>query len=278
MTRFPAAVNCSMAFTHLPLLERPAAARAAGWERVEFAWPFTTPTPDAVEVTSFDRALDDAGVELLSLNFYGGDLTAGDRGFLSWPDRREETIAAAALALEIGARHACRVHNTMYGNRRSEIPSAIQDAAAEEAYAAIASIADHLPSPPELLIEPISDVPSASLPDMPTTLAVIDRVAAATGVELGVLADSYHLAAPGHNLRVALRLAGPRLRHVQLADRPGRGAPGTGAVDFAAIFALLDEVGYTGPVALEFLGDEETAEVLAGMPDEVRDRLETHRP
>ena len=33
-------VNCSMLFTELPLLERPGAARAAGFDAVEFWWPF----------------------------------------------------------------------------------------------------------------------------------------------------------------------------------------------------------------------------------------------
>ena len=35
-------VNCSILFTELPLLKRPAAARAAGFEAVEFWWPFAS--------------------------------------------------------------------------------------------------------------------------------------------------------------------------------------------------------------------------------------------
>jgi len=33
-------VNCSILFTELPLLKRPAAARSAGFDAVEFWWPF----------------------------------------------------------------------------------------------------------------------------------------------------------------------------------------------------------------------------------------------
>ena len=36
-------VNCSILFTELPLLKRPAAARAAGFDAVEFWWPFADP-------------------------------------------------------------------------------------------------------------------------------------------------------------------------------------------------------------------------------------------
>ncbi|WP_238164494.1 hypothetical protein [Kribbella pittospori] len=63
------AVNCSILFTELPLLERPAAARAAGFAAVEFWWPFDTHLPGDAEVDAFERAIRDAGVQLVGLNF-----------------------------------------------------------------------------------------------------------------------------------------------------------------------------------------------------------------
>jgi hydroxypyruvate isomerase len=54
-------VNCSILFTELPLLKRPAAARSAGFDAVEFWWPFAEPVPADGEVDSFVRALGDAG-------------------------------------------------------------------------------------------------------------------------------------------------------------------------------------------------------------------------
>jgi hydroxypyruvate isomerase len=62
-------VNCSILFTELPFLERPAAARAAGFEAVEFWWPFADPVPPDREVDAFVRALGDAGVRLSSTSF-----------------------------------------------------------------------------------------------------------------------------------------------------------------------------------------------------------------
>ena len=55
-------VNCSILFTELPLLERPAAAKAAGFDAVEFWWPFATAVPADADVDAFVRAIDDAGV------------------------------------------------------------------------------------------------------------------------------------------------------------------------------------------------------------------------
>ena len=83
-------VNCSILLTELPLLERPAAAKAAGFDAVEFWWPFETSVPSDAEVSRFERAITDAGVQLTGLNFNAGDMPGGDRGLVSWPCRSAE--------------------------------------------------------------------------------------------------------------------------------------------------------------------------------------------
>jgi hypothetical protein len=70
-------VNCSMLFTELPMLQRPQAARDAGFRAIEFWWPFTAAVPADTEVDAFVRAVTEAGVRLTGLNFAGGDMTAG---------------------------------------------------------------------------------------------------------------------------------------------------------------------------------------------------------
>jgi len=88
----PYLVNCSILFTELPILERPAAARAAGFDAVEFWWPFATAAPADDEVERFVSAVQDAGVRLVGLNFFAGDMPAGDRGLVSWPARSAEFV------------------------------------------------------------------------------------------------------------------------------------------------------------------------------------------
>lgn len=58
------AVTCSILFTELPLLERPAAACSAGFEAIEMWWPFSSAVPDDAEVERFDRAIQDSGVQI----------------------------------------------------------------------------------------------------------------------------------------------------------------------------------------------------------------------
>src|SRR2546427_3011642 len=78
----PYLANCSMLFTEEPLLRHPAAARAAGFTAVEFWWPFATPVPPDREMDAFVGAIQEAGVALVGLNFYAGDLAGPGCGVL----------------------------------------------------------------------------------------------------------------------------------------------------------------------------------------------------
>lgn len=95
-------VNCSILLTELPLLERPAAAKAAGFDAVEFWWPFATAVPADADVDAFVSAIRDAGVQLTGLNFFAGDMPAGDRGLVSWPARSAEFRDNLAVVAGIG--------------------------------------------------------------------------------------------------------------------------------------------------------------------------------
>ena len=108
-------VNCSILFSELPLPERPAAARAAGFDAVEFWWPFDRPVPTNQEMADFVAAVRDAGVRLVGLNFPAGDMPAGDRGLVSWPGRAEEFRAGVDCAVSIGEQLGVRVFNAEIG-------------------------------------------------------------------------------------------------------------------------------------------------------------------
>jgi hypothetical protein len=88
-------VNCSILFTELPLLERPAAAKQAGFDAVEFWWPFPVAVPSDADVDAFVRAVRDAGVQLVGLNFFAGDMPGGDRGLVSWPARSRSSATTS---------------------------------------------------------------------------------------------------------------------------------------------------------------------------------------
>src|SRR5215203_6462629 len=128
----PYDVNCSILFSVLPLLERPASARQAGFDAVEFWWPFATAVPSDREVDEFVRAVGDAGVRLVGLNFFAGDMPGGDRGLVSWPARSGEFRDNVEVTIGIGERLGCRAFNALYGNRVDGADPAAQDDLAVE--------------------------------------------------------------------------------------------------------------------------------------------------
>jgi len=243
-------VNCSILFTELPLLARPAAARAAGFDAVEFWWPFEEMTPPDADADAFVTALADAGVDLVSLNFHTGDMAAGDRGLVSVPAAAaafRENIAACA---EIARRTGCTRLNAAYGNRLEGVDPAAQDEIAIENLTLAAEAAAKAGA--LVLVEAINsvDVPAFPLDSSAAAMAVIDKVPAAN---VAFLADLYHLARMGEDLPQTLSACRDRIGHVQIADPPGRGAPGTGTLDFEPLFAQLAAQGYAGSVGLEYL-------------------------
>ncbi|TDC62994.1 hydroxypyruvate isomerase family protein [Streptomyces hainanensis] len=248
-TRFE--VNLSILFTELPLLDRPAAARAAGFDAVEFWWPFPEAVPADRDVDRFTRAVTDAGVALVGLNFFAGDMPAGERGVLSDPGRAGEFADNVDVVVGIGERLGCRAFNALHGNRIDGVAPAAQDEAATESLVHAAKATARIGG--TVLVEPVSGVPAYPLKTAAHALAVIDRAREAGGVDnLRLLFDLYHLTVNGDDLDAVLDRHAAAIGHVQIADAPGRNEPGTGDIDFAHYFARLDAAGYTGHVGLEY--------------------------
>ncbi|QSE88001.1 TIM barrel protein (plasmid) [Rhodococcus pseudokoreensis] len=245
------AVNCSILLTDLPLLKRPQAARDAGFDAVEFWWPFSTPVPSDEEVDSFVRAIQDADVQLTGLNFAAGDMPAGDRGILSDAGHvsafRDNVDVAIGIAESLGT----KAFNALYGNRLDAIEGDRQDAIAAENLAIAGRAAEKIGA--FVLIEPVSGTPAYPLKTAAEAIAVIDRVKAEHGVDsLRLLADLYHLEVNGDDVGAAIDTYAARIGHVQIADAPGRGEPGTGTLDIDGYLKRLAGHGYRGYVGLEY--------------------------
>lgn len=262
-------VNCSILFTELPLLERPAAARAAGFDAVEFWWPFSVAIPAGAEIDAFIRAVGDAGVGLVGLNFFAGDMPGGDRGLVSWPSRSAEFRDNIAVAVGIGETLGCRAFNALYGNRVEEFDPAQQDELALENLAHAARAAARIDG--VVLVEAVSGAPRYPLQTAADAVGVIDRVQAETSVNnVRFLCDLYHLAVNGDDLESVVSTYAERIGHVQIADAPGRHEPGTGDLDLNGPLAQLQRAGYPGWVGLEYVPSGASADSFSWLPGEKR--------
>jgi hydroxypyruvate isomerase len=254
-------VNTSTLFTDVPLLQRFGLAAAAGFAAVECWWP------DGVDPERFVEAVRTSGLRLVLLNFYGGDLSGGDRGVLADPERARAFRQSVPLALDIASALGCRHLHALVGiedmrrAREAQLELALQNVrwAAKQAARHGAWV----------LIEPINPFDNGRylLPDIS---AAADFVRAVGADNLGLQFDTYHLRRSGQPLEAALATHADLIRHVQVADAPGRGAPGTGKIDFAAFFTTLDQVGYDGYVGLEYLARSSVERSLQWLPTVMR--------
>jgi len=258
----PLAANCSLLFSELPLLERPVAARAAGFEAVEFWWPFSQAVPCDADVDGFIRAIKDAGVALIGLNFFAGDMPSGDRGILSLPDRRHEFVDNVDVVVGIADALGTKAFNALYGNRLGDMNSAGQDEVALQNLAVAA--AKVAPLQGNVLLEPVSGAPDYPLLSAADAVKVIERVERELGVSnVRLLLDLYHLTVNGDDPAVVIDREIGRIGHVQYADAPGRHEPGTGGqVDIQSYSRRLAAAGYSGWMALEYVPSTTTAESL----------------
>jgi hydroxypyruvate isomerase len=222
------AANVSMLFTELPFAERFEAARAAGFDGVELWWP-NEPVPP--------------GFEVALMNFDGGDVTAGERGVLDDEERwRAHVPEAVALARSLG----CLRMNALVGlddGRPRDVQ--LETAAAQVAFAARAA------APITVLTEAINtiDVPRYRLSSTADAAAFIARV---DEPNVALQYDVFHMTRMGEDVEGALREHIDAIAHIQVADHPGRGEPGSGSIDFDALFAVLDDLGYDGWVSAEY--------------------------
>ena len=265
----PYAANCSMLFTEVPLLERPAAAAAAGFNAIEFWWPWPDhPVPSDREIDQFIAAVRDSGVQLVGLNFFAGDVAGPDCGVLSVPDRAGQFRDNVPVAVGIGEQLGVRLFNALYGNRVEDVTPIEQDELGTEQLAFAAQAAGRIGA--TVLVEPVSGPKPYPLRTGADVAGVLDRVHATGARDVGFLCDLFHLANNGDDLDLVLDRYADRIAHVQIADWPGRGEPGTGALDLDRYLASIQDSGYSGYVALEYKPTRPTVDSLDWLPPERR--------
>jgi hydroxypyruvate isomerase len=236
-------VNVSILFTELPMLERPAAAARAGFDAIEMWWPFDGPVPADAELDALAAAVTDAGVQLVGLNFNAGHMPSGDRGLLSSKATsqrfRDNIDATVGLAERLG----CKTLNALYGNTTDDTDPEL----ALENLALAAKAASRIGA--TVVLEAVNSFENTRYPITSSQAAfqVIDRVPGTA-----FLADFYHLARMGEDLPALITNHADRFGHVQIADVPGRGQPGTGELDYPSLLRQLADSPYEGLVGLEY--------------------------
>ena len=241
MPRFCA--NLTILYTEHAFLDRFAAAHADGFEAVEYMFPYAFPKECLAE------ALGRNGLAQVLHNLPAGDWEAGERGIACHPDRVGEFQDGVGRAIDYATALRCTQVNCLVGipPLEADPARACQTVVGNLAFAAREVERAGI----KLLVEPVNtlDIPGFWLSHTDQAVLVMDTVRSAN---LFLQYDFYHQQRTAGELLATYRRLKNRIAHIQVADNPGRGEPGTGEVNYPFLFDELDRDGYSGWIGCEY--------------------------
>ena len=247
--------NLSLLFTEQPLADRALAARVAGFSGVEVQFPYELPA------IVLKERLEHAGVPLVLMNLPAGDLMSGGLGLACVPERQSEFEVVLQEALTYAAMVRPLAVNVLAGRQPEHISRE----------AALSILAKNVRKAAEefallgipVLCEAINlfDMPGFLLNTPEDLKALLQQV---KHPNLMAQLDFYHMARQGVDIFQAIQTLDGCIGHVQFADCPGRGAPGTGQLDFLSLLSALWATGYQGWIGAEYRPDPQTTQESLG--------------
>jgi hydroxypyruvate isomerase len=242
------AANLTMLFTEYPFADRFERAAANGFAGVEALFPYELKAQDVAAL------LRDNHLDLVLFNLPAGDWAAGDRGIAANPDRVKEFRNGVDLAVAYAETLKPRRVNCLVG--KTDDPAANRRTMLEN----IAYAADALETvDTRLTIEPVNthDMAGFAIADTASAMSVLAEL---EHPNVGLQFDVYHSLRMDEDPFAIIAEHGKSIDHIQIADFPGRHQPGTGEIDFERLFTTIDDSGYAGWVALEYLPEGHTEE------------------
>ena len=241
MPRF--AANLTMLFNEHPSLDRFEHAAKAGFEAVEFLFPY------AYSIEDIGNRLKAHKLNLVLHNLPAGNWDEGERGIACHPDRVEEFRTGVAQAITYAKALDVGQLNCLAGKARPDVSDALLRKTFVDNLRYAANELKKVGL--KLLIEPINtfDITGFYLNRTDQALDILDEVNADNAF---VQYDIYHAQRMEGELAATMQKFLARIIHIQLADNPGRHEPGTGEINYAFLFAHLDRIGYSGWIGCEY--------------------------
>ena len=243
-------------YSELPFLDRFQAAKDDGFDFVEF-WGWTDKDLDAVKA-----AAEKAGVGISGFN---GDAE------LSLIDPEQKTAyldflkQSVAAAQKVGAR-SVTIHSNGLGeggvviNHYDELSDTVKLCAMYGTLLECAKIAEE--SGIQVNLEPLNITTDHVGNFLQTTRMAAEMTRLIGSPKLKVLYDAYHMQLNEGSICDNIRAYGDQFGHIHVADAPGRHEPGTGEINYANVFACLEECGYTGLGGFELIRKTTTADAV----------------
>jgi hydroxypyruvate isomerase len=235
--------NLSMLFTEVDFLDRFELAAEAGFIGVEYWFPY--------DFKAFDikQRLAANNLQQVLFNLPAGDWAAGERGIACHPNRVKEFYAGVDSAIEYAVKLDCKQCNVLAGVK----PYDVSEQQARATFTANLKYASDAfkQAGIKLLIESINtfDIPNFFLTNTEQALELIADVGSDN---LFYQYDIYHMQRMEGDLCATIHNNLAHIAHIQLADNPGRGEPGTGEIDFSTLLNNIDNMNYHGWIGAEY--------------------------
>ena len=241
MLRF--AANLSLLFTEVELIDRFKAAKKQGFNAVEIQFPYN------LSAEILRNTLEQQQLKLVLFNVATGDLLQGGEGLACVPEKREQFRQAVAQTIEYAQQLKPEVINILpgrclNGHRQQEYLETFY----ENLYFAADAFA---PLGIKTVFEAINtrDMPGFIIHNSQQMLDVLRQL---NHPKLFMQYDIYHMQKMGGDVAGFISQYADRIGHIQFADCPGRGQPGTGSIDFKKVFSEIKESSYSGWVGAEY--------------------------
>lgn len=235
--------NLSMLFTEFDWPDRFKAARQCGFDAVEIQFPYGE-SPE-----SLHRLLFENDLKLMLFNVEADDLLQGGEGLAAVPEKRSQFKAAVAQTSEYIDALKPEAINVLPGryldSRRYQ---EYLDTFKENLLFAIESFS---PLGVKTVFEAINtvDMPGFLIHSGGQMLTLLDEL---NHPSLFMQYDIYHMHKMGEPVTDFITQQVDKIGHIQFADDPGRGQPGTGNINFERVFNAIDQSGYRGWVGAEY--------------------------
>ncbi|MDH3514251.1 MAG: hydroxypyruvate isomerase [Gammaproteobacteria bacterium] len=237
------AANLTMLFNEAEFMDRFDAAAKAGFRGVEYLFPY------AYDKNQLADKLKTLKLTQVLHNLPAGDWNAGDRGNACQPSRTGEFQDGVGKAIEFASALGCKQVNCLAGIAPKDAkPDALRKTFVENLKFAAGKLKA---AGINLLIEPINtyDIPGFYLSRSAQALEIMDEVGSDN---LFLQYDVYHMQRMEGELAANLKKHLARIRHIQIADNPGRNEPGTGEINYPFLFKHIDQIGYNGWIGCEY--------------------------
>ena len=243
-------------YSELPFLERFRAARADGFDFVEF-WSWTDK-----DLSAARRAAADAGVIIAGFN---GDAELS----LIDPVQRDAYLdflkRSVEAAVQLGAR-SLTIHSNGLGeggrviDSYPELSDTVKLCTMFGTLRRCAEIAED--AGVRMDLEPLNITTDHVGNFLATTRMAAEMTRLIGSPMLKVLYDVYHMQLNEGSLCDNIRTYGDQFGHIHVADAPGRHEPGTGEIRYPRILQCLEEIGYQGLVGFELIPAVSTAQAV----------------